>query len=259
MKKGKKKYVIILAVLLIYFVIIFFMFYNKKEKVISIVVDNYAFFHYDKNKKWKSIPLRNNKLESYNWKDYDTYVNGEFYGNKYLWFNDKWYVFNKDKSPVNYSGSLLAIHSGFDYSIKPINFENKNIDNYSYVYDVLKKNNILIDNNYTVSSYLLFDIDNDGNNEEFYTVSNSFPIDFSASKYYSFVFMVKNNKIYYLYKDTYDEIFDACKPYISGILDVDNDKTYEVIVNCGKYSNRGTNVSLYRFNKKGFVKIISNS
>ena len=71
--------------------------------------------------------------------------------------------------------------------------------------------------------------------------------------------MVKNNNSYYLYKDTSNEMFDACKPYISGILDVDNDKNYEVIVNCGKYSNQGTNVSLYKFNKKNFEKVVSNS
>lgn len=258
MKKGRKKYIIILIILVIYFVVLFMMFYNKKEKTISIVVDNYALFNYTKKDKWKNIPLNNDKLDLYNWQNYNVYIDKSFNGNKYLWFNDKWYIFNKDKSPINYYGSLFAIHTDFDYSLEPINFEEQNINNYSYVYDVLKDNNIKIDNNYTVNSYLLLDIDNDGTEEEFYTISNSLPIDFTASKYYSFVFMVKNNKVYYLYKDTYDEMFDACKPYISGILDVDNDKNYEIIVNCGKYSNKGANVNLYKFNKKVFEKVVSN-
>ena len=258
MKSGRKKYVIILIILSIYLGIIFVLFYNKKEKSMSIVIDNHAFFRYTKADKWINIKLSNEVMDDYNWNKYKIYVNNNYFDNQYLWYNDKWYIFDNDKQPINYSGNLLAVRSDFDKGIDVANFFEQEIKDYSYVYKVLNKKNITFDSNYTVKSFIDFDIDQDGISEQIYVISNAFPIDFSASKYYSYVFMVKNNKIYHIYGNTFNDMYDACKAYVSGIIDIDNDNKYEVIVNCGKYSNKGTVVSVYKFNNRKFEKVISN-
>lgn len=258
MKGGRRKYLIVLIILVIYFVAMFFLLSNKEVKETTIVIDNYAVFKKIENEKWKNILISNYSLEKYNWKKYDVYINNTPYKSNYLMYNDKWYIFDKNKEPINYSTGLLGINTNNDYKIKVANINEENITDYSYVYNVLREKNITIDNNYTVNTYFSFDIDNDNQNEDFYIISNSLPIDFSSNIYYSFIFMVKNNKIYYILDNTYKNMLSSCKPYVSSMIDIDNDKTYEMIINCGKYSNNGADVYLYKFNKNRFEELISN-
>ena len=84
-------------------------------------------------------------------------------------------------------------------------------------------------------------------------------MDFKPEKLFSIVFMVKDNKIYYLYKDVRDNLdYNGCKPFIHSILDVDKDGNYEFIVSCASYSVSEQVDMLYKFEEDQFRILVSN-
>ena len=71
--------------------------------------------------------------------------------------------------------------------------------------------------------------------------------------------MVKNNEIYPIYTDiAKNNSYNGCKPYLSAVLDVDNDNTYELVVSCGRYSVQKPVDMLYKLTDNGFKILISN-
>lgn len=51
---------------------------------------------------------------------------------------------------------------------------------------------------------------------------------------------------------------NGCKPYLKGVMDVDNDSVYELIISCGKYSVEKPIDMLYKLTDDGFKILISN-
>ncbi len=255
--KKNYKYLILFSILFFYGLLMFFYFSNKKKKELFVVVDNYAVFNYD-NKKWYNIILNSRNINDYSWKKYNVYLNGNSIGKKILWFDEKWYLFDLKHNPINYSDPLLGIHNTYDYDIKYLNVDDTIVD-YSdkNLNKALKLYKIDIDNNYTSLYRKIFDIDNDGIDESIYVVSNSFADDFTAKKYYSLVFMVKNGKFSRLFYNSSDDNYRSCKAYISNIVDLDNDNKYEIFVNCGKYSDGKPIVSILKYKNGGFDTLVT--
>ena len=254
--REKKIYIILIAIVVIFFIVMFLVFgldeIKKSGYDTVMIVGEDTIFTY-KNKRWSSTTSH----KDLNWKKYDVYSNNEKSGNYYLWYNDKWYAFDDDKKAVKLDGELLAIDSNID--IKVYNFSTEKIEDYSYVNEVLKDNDIT-DDEYTVNKVIRLDYDNDGVEEEFYIVSNSFPMGFNPKKIFSIVFMVKDEKIYSIYKNVTDNTgFNGCRPYISNFIDVDNDNKYEFLLNCSKYSVSGVTRMLYKFKDKEFKILISDN
>ena len=141
-----------------------------------------------------------------------------------------------------------------------LKFVTNDIIDKSYLNKVLTDVNLEINQELTSSYYISFDIDSDTKEEQLYVVSNRFPIEnLGVNKYFSFVFLVKNEKIIYLYKDlekTTDG-YDGCKPYVSNIIDIDSDNSYEIILNCSDYSTGQTISKLYKFKRNKFELIVS--
>ena len=70
--------------------------------------------------------------------------------------------------------------------------------------------------------------------------------------------MVKNSKIYPMYTDIApNRSNNGCKPYLSAVIDMDEDNTYEMVISCGKYSTDKPADMLYKLTEEGF-KIINN-
>ena len=71
--------------------------------------------------------------------------------------------------------------------------------------------------------------------------------------------MVKNNEIYPMYSSVEtNQAVNGCKPYLSAVLDIDNDNTSELVVSCGRYSTYKPIDMLYKFTNEGFKILISN-
>ncbi len=259
MKKGKLKYIIIIVVLVIYGVGMYLVFgiSETKERKASttILVGDFAVWNYS-SRDWMNVSSQN-LLSELNWQKFNIYVDNQYFGKYLIWQDDKLYLFDDDRKPVNYDGNLFAYKAGFDMNVLP--FTVSDVTDYSYVKEVLLNHNLSPDSQFTLAQVASLDFDQDGVNEDFYTVSNAFADDFFPDKYFSFAFMVKDNRIYMLYEDvdTNDGV-NGCKPSLYTIADFDNDNQYELILVCYKYSNQTPLAMLYEFGDQGFKIEISN-
>lgn len=257
--KKKKRYIVILVVLAIY-VVIMLLVYGKdmlikdKDEATFIIGDTSIWIY--KEEGWTNI-TNPNTIESLSWTEYNVYLDNKEFGQYYLWNDDKWYLFDKDKNAITREGTLLAYKSNYDIKVK--DFSTSDIRNYYHVEKVLEQNNLSTSSKYTVAQEASIDIDNDGNNETFYFVGNAFSLDYTPSKIFSIVFMVKNSEIYPIYTDIApNNSNNGCKPYLSAVLDVDQDNKYEMVISCGKYSTDTPSDMLYKLTDEGFKILISN-
>ena len=255
----KRVYVVLLIVLVIFLIVMFMLFGTKtiKEEKISeiLVVGDETVWKYS-NKKWHNLTYKST-LQDLSWKKYRVFENNKDIGNYYLWYSDKWYVFDNQRNAVKVDGDIFAYRSNFDLKVKDFSIEN--VDNYDFVNYVLESNDISISSEFTSIYKIDLDVDNDSNDETFYLISNAFPLDFQPEKTFSIAFMVKDNNIYYIYKDiTANKGFNGCKPYYNTFLDVDQDNNIELILSCSKYSVSDRVDMLYKFEEDGFKILISN-
>lgn len=255
----KRVYIVLLIVLVIFLIVMFMLFGTKtiKEEKISeiLVVGDETVWKYS-NKKWHNLTYKST-LQDLSWKKYRVFENNKDIGNYYLWYSDKWYVFDNQRNAVKVDGDIFAYRSNFDLKVKDFSIEN--VDNYDFVNYVLESNDISISSEFTSIYKIDLDVDNDSNDETFYLISNAFPLDFQPEKSFSIAFMVKDNNIYYIYKDiTANKGFNGCKPYYNTFLDVDQDNNIELILSCSKYSVSDRVDMLYKFEEDGFKILISN-
>lgn len=254
-----RTYIILLSCLAVFGIVMFLVFGvgNIKNGTYSstIIVGDSTILSYN-NKKWKNISYKSS-IEKLNWDTYKVYSNNKFVGNYLMYYSDKWYVFDKKKNSIDIDGAMLAYKS--NYKIDVLDFSYENIKADSYVNQVLSDNNISLSSSFTSLNKTSVDFDNDGYVEDFYLVSNAFPLDFDPEYIFSIAFMVKDKKIYYLYNDiSKNTSFNGCKPYYNSFMDVNNDGVYEIILSCGKYSASEQVDMLYNYTDKGFKIIISN-
>ncbi len=257
--KKKKRYVILVLILLLYFGLLFYFlgYKNVKNKgnTATILVGNETVWNYE-NKKWFHIK-KQATIEKLNWQKFHVYLNQEEIGDYYLWHDDRWYLFDKNKKAVNKSGDLLAIRANYNIAVAAM--EEVEMTEDAYVQQVLEEYHLPFPSQYTTRKKLIFDIDNDGIKEEFYILSNAFAIDFYPETAYSFIFMVKEQQITMLYHNIVKNTgTNNCQPDIYSVLDIDRDKKYEMIVACYNYSIETPVYMLYQQQKDQFKILISN-
>lgn len=254
MKGINKRYIYVIIGLIISFFLFFFIYginsiKNYRNDETLILSDDVAFRKY--KGKWGKI----NSHKNLNWKKYHIYINNEYFDDQYLYYNEKWYIFKKDKTAIPYNGDILAFNS--DYKV--INFNTTNINFDKYIKKVLNDNKA---NNYGIDSsyYSDLDLDSDGILERIYVISNRFSKELDSGMFFSYIFLVKDGKITYIYKDSSidNNSYEGCKPYISNIIDIDNDNKYEIVIACSYYSDEGTNYKLYKYHKGKFNLLVSN-
>lgn len=259
MKKNTKVIIFLIIIILIYCLILYFFLggskrVNSGKKELVLIVGQSTMWSRSKNH-WTNITL-DKSISELNWEKYTVYVDNKKIGKYYMWYdNSKWYLFDKDRNSTNYDGELFAYNSNYD--IKYTNFKTKDIEDYSYVEKVLEKKNLTLNkNNLATSLQIDLDIDNDGEDEQFYIVSYSSISLRNTAKNYSIVFMVKNNKIYDMYSEIKDEKNPTCIPYISEFIDVDQDNKLETIVGCDSLDYKYNKKFLYHITKENKYKIL---
>ena len=209
-----------------------------------------------KDRSWLNLSAKTSK-EKFNWSVFTVYEGNEKKGDYYLWHNDKWYIFDKDKSAVKVGESWLAYQS--NYEIPIAEFTESTVTDRKYINEVLTNNNLSTSSQFTSIYKVDFDFDKDNKIEEFYIISNAFPFDFDPENIFSIAFMVKNDIIYPIYTDiSPNKGLNGCKPYYNTFLDTNKDGVYEFILSCGKYSTSGRVDMLYQFQEDAFKILISN-
>ena len=257
----KKRYIVILVILIIYVLCIFLLgekedSFKYKNDELTIIIGESTIWKNNEGK-WQNI-TEESAIEELNWLEYNVYIDNKKLGKYYLW-NDKeeWYIFDSNTKSVAKEGSLIAYQS--NYTIKIKDFKSENIRNYYNVQKILEENKLDKESQFTIAEEINLDIDNDSNNETLYFISNAFPLDFNPSKIFSFVFMLKDGKIYQLYNSVENNtINNGCKPYLSAVIDVDHDNNYELVITCAEYSVEKPTVMLYKLKDDEFKMLISN-
>ena len=165
-----------------------------KNKAIIIIGDS-SVWQYE-NSNWTNLTFKSS-LQQLSWKKYNIYSNRNKLGNYYLWYNDEWYVFDKNRNPIQIDNSFIAVSS--NYGLKLENFEKEDINDFTYVNKVLEDNSLSTSSKFTSLYKFSFDIDSDSVNEDFYIMSNAFAVDFTPAETFNIAFAVKNDSIYYIY------------------------------------------------------------
>lgn len=255
----KKVYIVLLIIIIVFFVLMFSIFGIENIKQdnyqSTIIVGDDSLWTYS-GREWISLG-RSLESEKYNWQEYKVFEDSEELGNFTMWRDDKWYAFDDEKNAVPINGKLFAYSA--NYKMNVINFIEKNTTDMTYVKKVLKNNYLDEDSLLTSNYHITFDFDSDGVDEDFYIVSNAFPLDFEPNSVFSLAFMVKNDTIYEFYKNVKSgNSLDICKPYYHTVVDTNSDGVYEFILSCGNYSTNGTINMLYKFIDDEFKIVVSN-
>ncbi len=255
----KKNYYILFMILIIFLIIMFSLFGVKnlkagKNKAIIIIGDS-SVWQYE-NSNWTNLTFKSS-LQQLSWKKYNIYSNRNKLGNYYLWYNDKWYAFDKNKDSVDISDDMFAYSANFDLNIK--NFEVQNTDIDDYISYVLESNDISSFDDFSSIYKFKIDVNGDNVDEDFYLISNAFSFNSDSAKTFSIAFMVKDNNIYYIYKDISDnKYFNGCKPFYNFFFDINSDGVLELVLSCSKFSDGGQTDMLYTYDDNGYKISFSN-
>lgn len=255
----KRTYIILIFIMVTFFVLSYIFLGSdnlKRRKYEStIVVGNNSTFMYQ-NQSWSHLNEDNEALKSLNWKEFDVYSSGEKLGEYLLWYDSKWYAFDKKRNAKKINDDFIGINT--NYEMRVLSYKEEAFTSSDYVTQILSENKLPTNSQFTANYKIDLDLEEDGILEELYVISNVFPTDFSPNKLFSIVFIVKGENIYYLYKDIRNNnSFNGCKPHIQSILDADNDDNYEILLSCTEYSNAAQTDILYKYDlEKDEFKIL---
>lgn len=101
------------------------------------------------------------------------------------------------------------------------------------------------------------DLNNDGSEEIIYNFSNVFT-DEEADMDFSLVMIEENNKISIIFKkiEKRNSIINSCASTVLGIIDIDSNKTYDIVISCTYSDLIGTDYEIYDYyrNKSYLIK-----
>lgn len=254
MTKSNKIILVILAGYLVIMLIIFLPGYlkNKHDKI-YILSDTFVKIKYE-NGKWSNITDN----DDYKLKEFEIY-DGESYKGKYkLLFTNRFYLYDNGKD-VSYTGPLFAYSSNIGFSVKAFASNDEVLeDDKIYISDLLTSLGLDTTYEFDLFQRQTIDVDNDGNLEKVYSISN-FYTESTASKVFSIVFMVKDNKNYVIEKviTTPDKIYDEASFMIKQVIDIKNDNKLELLLTKNYYSRPQDECALL-YDLSGKRKLIHN-
>lgn len=207
-------------------------------------------------KKWECKNI-SNKLNEYNNKSYQTFIDGKNIGINDIYYNNvsnKYYVFNKNNDSLYKEGSLFGYNG------------NATITSQSYKIEILDNNdinklkqelNISFENDYAMyTGKVTLDFDNDGENETLYQMSSGLDAP-SATLYFDYIIYEDNGKYTKLIETIYPET-DFTKiglTSISSIMDIFDDKKIEFIVSTEYPITGGKCSIIYRLKGKKYIPV----
>ena len=215
-----------------------------------VIVGQHAMFSYHNNK-FYNVPFGSKVMNELDWHEFTVLEDYKVKGNYLLHYDEKWYLFTKDKTAVNYENdNIIALTANYNmhYEYK----EASEIVDNEYVNKVADEKGVLVED-LTANEEVHMDIDSDNKPETFYLISTALPVMPSDNKEYSIVFMVKDKKIYPIYDNLGKEMLNfSCKPKIEGFIDLNGNNNYEVILSCSTISPLEQRVIIYEMvSKKG--------
>lgn len=214
----------------------------ETEKAPQILIINNTFFWKYESGEWNSLNATKD-YKQFNWKDFDMYLDNEFYGTyKFVSTNGKAYFYNDDKSIDITHINMLINHDSF---FKVVNYDEDKFDNKdnNIVSKFLNKNKINFEEVTYKKKYIISEDDT------IYVTTNYYD-GINIDEIYYIVFYRKNNKNYLIVKENYNYNFD-----LYGIIDIN--KTFHNFIL--KYScSDSICYEMFQYNGKEYKNVTEN-
>ncbi len=238
MRKGV--YITLILILIIFLAAMYFLFartnLNEERYSTTFIIGDSTIWNYS-SRRWQT--LQNYKsINDINWKRFTVYEDNKKLGNYLVWKDDKWYFFTDNREAVvTNGGKILAFNTNHPITVADFSEEQTTEKDKDVIDFVLQSHELSPSSKFTVSNKINIDLDNDQEEETIYCLSNAFATEFNPDSVFSFVVVKDGDNIYDLYEAVDDNTgTNSCRPFIHHIIDVNNDKNYEIIVSCGRYS-----------------------
>lgn len=257
--KKKNQIVLILIILVLVIIGIYIFFNSQKNEATYLVFNDSGTFKYER-KKWTTFDKEENTIFD---NKFNVLIDNENKGKYEIrYVNDKWYYFDKKINSINFSGDLFAYYSNKDIELANIQKQQLNEQDITYLNQVLKKENIKVEriSNYRINEKVIFDIDGDEEEEILYAVSNADIME-NNGKVFSCVYYVKNNKVYTLRLDVYDDNAEMYYLYtLNNLFQMENNgKYYLSVLQFSDMTNENNGVFLYGLNMTNKYELLVSS
>lgn len=227
---NKKNLLVLIIIIILYLIISFGIDFLTKINNIYIVFPDNINIKYEK--KWQ-IFTDEKTLKN----KYQIIENGNPIESSKLTIKDDIIVGNNIElinDTIAYKGSKV---SSISYEKADLNS-----DDYSYLNQILKSKNIIVDIKLTLNSKYLIDLNNDGKKEIIYSISNNY--DTEIGKLFSITIVKNNNHII-----QYNEFSSEYDSYVPSIyfIDINNDQKADMIIKNIYASLTGQDIKVLKF------------
>ena len=243
----------IIFVLIAYLVVLLCMYLpayirNQKERI-YIITDEFKIKYTYGN--WSNIT----NSDDYKVEEFKFYEDGKDIGEYKTIYSNRFYLYDNGKQ-VKYSGTLFGYRGTLDLEyldakiIDSIEDSDKEI-----ITKVFNDNSIPVDFNFNLYQKINYDLNNDGNTDSIYCISNYYMDD--MEKYYSIIFTNIDGKINIVDKiiTDYDGTYDEPMFKLSNLIDIRDDNKYELLYMNNYFSQSGTDcVKMYNVTKNKLIK-----
>ncbi len=221
---------IILSIFILYFVVMLILFLpnylRNKYDNLYILSGNFVKIKYE-NGTWSNI----SDSKDYKLKEFTVYDDNEYKGVYKLLFSNRFYLYDFSSKAVDYTGPLFAYNGTLKLNVIGIDHNNEMSESDIYIIqNVLASLDISYTDNFNLFQKVDLDLDNDGGLETIYCINNYY-VDNISDKVFSIIFLHKNNTNTILASKviSMDQIYDEPSFEIHKILDIRNDKKYEIL------------------------------
>lgn len=253
-KKAYKTVIIGIIIYVLLMTVIFLPIYlkNRREKL-YILSGDFIKIKYEKGS-WKNIT----KSDDYKLKDFEVYEANNYKGKYRILFTNRFYLYDSNGQSVPYENKLFAYSGTLKLGITDITSTEMSENDKSIIQRALAKDNITSFNQLNLFQKVSVDTDKDGVVENVYAASN-FYTDEELDKVFSIVFIEKNNTITVLKKNiiSSEKIYDEPSYEINKVIDVRDDKKYEIMIEQSYYS-RPEDSCILLYKLYGNKKLIKN-
>lgn len=248
----QKKYVVLIAIIVIYILVMILIFGIDRD-----TITNNTYIVIGENTRWKYVDDEWSKLEItdsvFNRNKFKVYKDQKYKGNYFIQnYDDTWYFFDDQNVSHDLYGQLFAYKSDRDIEVVSFTGEEPSL---MEIKSLLNKYSIQINSfeDLSKAQKISMDFDKDGINEYIYSLSN-YMSETASNNLFSIVVYVDNDKPYEIIKNLDDNVRYIYS--VSNIIDVNEDKNYEIIIEHEKPLNASMNCHSMHGLKKGKYDII---
>lgn len=249
--KLEKSYKIVIVCICVYVAIMLVIFlprylHNRNDNL-YILSGDFIKIKYQ-NGTWKNIT----KEEDYRLQKFTVYEDSNYKGEYKLLFTNRFYLYDDLGKDISYDGRLFAYRGSLklgtvklEESMSPTEADS------IFIQEALSQLKIVYQGDFNLFQKASLDVDNDGVVEHIYCISNYYSEEVS-DKVFSIIFIEKNNSIHIIQDKVIssDKIYEEPSYEINQIIDIKEDKKYEIMLEQSYYSRPEEScILLYRLDE----------